>query len=309
MGDAMKWRKFLVCGVCLLALVACDSKKPETTTANEQAAPGAAPGAAMPGTPPESVREQPAANSVGRIQGKAKEVLKGGGFTYVFIAGQKGDVWVAVPETKVSVGEDCAINEGQVMQNFSSKTLNRTFKEIVFATGLEGKKAEHENAPHGGNVAAAPAAAGDIALDANMQKKGAGSSPPPSSPHAAVNEMTPGSGKAVVPLLDLKIAKASGENGFTVADIFAKAASLNGKKVKIKGQVVKVSPNIMGKNWLHLQDGTGDPAKNSHDLVVTSADKAEKGDIVTVEGVLAADKDFGAGYKYAVIVEDVTITH
>jgi len=304
MGEAMKWRNFLVCGVCLLALVACDSKKPETTVA-DQAAPNAVPGAPAP----ESGGEQHAATSVGRMQGKAKEVLNGGGFTYVLLAGEKGETWVAVPETKVSVGEACTIVEGQVMQNFSSKTLNRTFKEIIFATGLEGKKAENENAPHGGNAAPAPAAvAGDVALSPNMQKKGEGAPPAVSSPHAAVNETTPGSGKAVVPLLDLKIAKASGENGFTVADIFAKASSLKGKKVKVKGQVVKVSPNIMGKNWLHLQDGTGDPVKNSHDLVVTSADKAEKGDIVTVEGVLAADKDFGAGYKYAVIVEDVTIT-
>ena len=309
MGESMKWRNFLMCGVCLLALVACDSKKPETTATDQAAVPNAVPGVEPGAVAPESRVAQPAANAVGRIQGKAKEVLKGGGFTYVLLAGEKGDAWVAVPETKVTVGEACAITEGQIMQNFSSKTLNRTFKEIVFATGLEGKKAEHENAPHGGNAAVAPAAAtGDVAIDASMQKKGEASSPAASSPHAAVNETTPGSGKAVVPLLDMKIAKASGENGFTVADIFAKAASLNGKKVKIKGQVVKFSPKIMGKNWLHLQDGTGDPAKNSHDLVVTSADKAEKGDIVTVEGVLAADQDFGAGYKYAVIVEDVTIT-
>ena len=139
-----------------------------------------------------------------------------------------------------------------------------------------------------------------------MQKEGGGA--PTASAPAASGETAPGSGKAVVPFVELKIAKASGENGCTVADVFSKAASLNGKKVKIKGQVVKVSPQIMGKNWLHIQDGTGDPLKNTHDLVVTTMGKAEKGDIVTVEGVLAADKDFGAGYKYAVIVEDVAIT-
>jgi aspartyl/asparaginyl-tRNA synthetase len=123
-----------------------------------------------------------------------------------------------------------------------------------------------------------------------------------------MTDPSPGSGKAVVPFADLKIAKAAGATGYTVADIYGKAASLNGKKVKIKGQVMKFSPQIMGKNWLHLQDGTGDPQKNTHDLVVTSANKAEKGDTVTVEGVVAVNKDFGAGYKYAVIVEDVTIT-
>jgi hypothetical protein len=70
---------------------------------------------------------------------------------------------------------------------------------------------------------------------------------------------------------------------------------------------VKVNPDIMGKNWLHIQDGTGDLAKNTHDLVVTSADIAEKGAIISLEGILAADKDFGSGYRYDVIVEDAVL--
>jgi len=302
MGDAMKWRNFLVGGLCLVALVACNKQKPETKAA-DQAAAGAEGGI------------QQATNSIGSIKGKAKEVLAGGGFTYVLIAAEKGDTWVAVPQTKVEVGEVCSVAGagGQVMQNFPVKSLNRTFAEIVFAPGIEGKKAEMGEA-HGGEVAGAPAAAAPAgksaapagAFGAAMQKEG-GTAPAASAP-AASGETAPGSGKAVVPFVELKITKAGGENGFTVADIFAKGTGLNGKKVKIKGQVVKFSPQIMGKNWLHIQDGTGDPLKNTHDLVVTTTGKAEKGDVVTVEGVLAADKDFGAGYKYAVIVEDVTIT-
>ena len=300
MGDAMKWRNFLVSVVCLVALAACNKQKPETKGA-EQAAAGVEGGV------------QQEANPAGAIKGKAKEVLTGGGFTYVLIAAEKGDTWVAVPQTKVAVGEACTVAEGQVMQNFPSKSLNRTFAEIVFSPGIEGKKAEMGEA-HGGEAAVdpamKPAAAGTAApagaFGAAMQKEG-GPAPAASAP-AASGETAPGSGKAVVPFVELKVAKASGENGFTVADIFGKAASLKGKKVKIKGQVVKFSPQIMGKNWLHIQDGSGDPLKNTHDLVVTTAGKAEKGDIVTVEGVLAVDKDFGAGYKYAVIVEDVAIT-
>ena len=308
MGDAMKWRNFLVGGLCLVALVACNKQKAETKTADPAAAAGVEGGI------------QQAANPTGAIKGKAKEVLSGGGFTYVLIAAEKGDTWVAVPQTKVEVGEVCTVAGagGQVMQNFPSKSLNRTFAEIVFSPGIEGKKAEM-GATHGGEVAGAPAAAPTAksttppgaaapagAFGAAMQKEG-GAAPAASVP-ADSGETAPGSGKAVVPFVELKIAKASGENGYTVADIFSKGVGLNGKKVKIKAQVVKFSPQIMGKNWLHLQDGTGDPLKNTHDLVVTTAGKAEKGDIVTVEGVLAVDKDFGAGYKYAVIVEDVAIT-
>jgi hypothetical protein len=114
-------------------------------------------------------------------------------------------------------------------------------------------------------------------------------------------------GHPAVPLTKLKVEKSTAQNGYTVAELFAKRASLNKQKVTVRGQVVKVNPNIMGRNWLHIQDGTGDPAKNTHDLVVTSSDIAEKGAIITIEGTLAADKDFGYGYKYNVIVEDAVL--
>ena len=114
-------------------------------------------------------------------------------------------------------------------------------------------------------------------------------------------------GHPAVPFSKQKVEKSTAQNGYTVGEIFEKAASLNKQKVTVRGQVVKVNPNIMGRNWLHIQDGTGDPAKNTHDLVVTSADIAEKGDIISIEGTLAADKDFGFGYKYDVIVEDAVL--
>lgn len=272
MGDAMKKWRFLVSGLCLVALVACNNQKPENKTAVD-------------------VGNKQANASIFPIQGKAKEVLDGGGYTYVLIATTKGETWVAIPGTKVTVGEACTVTEGSVMQNFPSKSMDRTFNEIIFAPGLAGKNADLATAAPGGEAATKSATAEDF--DKAIKTEGGAA---------------PGSGKAVVPFADLKIAKASGGNAYTVADIFAKGASLNGKKVKIKGQVVKFSPQIMGKNWLHLQDGSGDPKKNTHDLVVTSMNKAEKGNTVTVEGVLAANKDFGGGYKYAVIVEDVTIT-
>ena len=63
----------------------------------------------------------------------------------------------------------------------------------------------------------------------------------------------------------------------------------------------------MGRNWLHLQDGTGDPMNNTHDLVVTTATEIGSPDVVTIEGVLSANKDFGAGYTYTVIVENASV--
>lgn len=70
---------------------------------------------------------------------------------------------------------------------------------------------------------------------------------------------------------------------------------------------MKVSSGIMGRNWLHIQDGSGNQKDGSNDLVVTSKDLAAVGDIVTVSGTLRKDKDFGSGYKYDVIVEQANI--
>jgi hypothetical protein len=100
------------------------------------------------------------------------------------------------------------------------------------------------------------------------------------------------------------IKKADG--GKTVEEIFAGKDQLNGKTVAVRGKVVKFSPEIMGKNWIHLQDGTGKEGTN--DLTVTTAAVAKTGDTVLVKGTLVANKDFGYGYKYDVIMEDATLT-
>ncbi len=101
-----------------------------------------------------------------------------------------------------------------------------------------------------------------------------------------------------------KVAKAEG--GLTVAEVFAQASKLSGKQVVLRGKVVKFNGGIMGKNWLHIQDGTGEAKTN--DLTVTTDATPEVGDTVVIKGLLTTDKDFGAGYKYAVIVEDATVT-
>ena len=116
-----------------------------------------------------------------------------------------------------------------------------------------------------------------------------------------------GSSSAIVPAAEVKVEKATGENGQTIEECFARAKDLDKKTVQVRGKVMKVSTMIMGKNWLHLQDGTGNPMSNTHDLVVTTQATPEKGSVVVVEGVLAANKDFGAGYKYDVIIEDAEV--
>jgi len=105
----------------------------------------------------------------------------------------------------------------------------------------------------------------------------------------------------------IKVEKAKGADAFSVSETYEKAGKLDKKTVVVRGKVVKVSKGIMGKNWVHLRDGSGDPAKGTNDLVATTQDLPKVGDVVTAKGTLYKDKDFGAGYKYQVIVEEATV--
>jgi hypothetical protein len=105
----------------------------------------------------------------------------------------------------------------------------------------------------------------------------------------------------------IEVAKAAGATGRTVAELYAERGDLDGKTVALRGKVVKYSAGIMGRNWIHLQDGTGDAAAGTNDLTVTSSATTAVGDTILVQGTVAVDKDFGAGYRYAVIVEDASV--
>ena len=228
---------------------------------------------------------QPAA-----VSGKVMQTLDASRYTYIRLEDEAGnETWAAVPQTQLEIGEQIELEGGIVMRNFNSKTLDRTFDSVIFATGV---------IRAAGNKSAQTQAAAMADSDVT----------PSGIPAHGITPQIPGSSHAPVSFPKLKVEKSTAQNGYTVGELFEKGTSLNKQKVTVKGQVVKVNSDIMGRNWLHIQDGTGDPAKNTNDLVITSADIAEIGAIISVEGILAADKDFGSGYKYDVIVEDAVLT-
>lgn len=121
--------------------------------------------------------------------------------------------------------------------------------------------------------------------------------------------MPPGmASAAAVNVKVAKVAKAEGADAKTVAEVWAARGVLKDKPVSVKGTVVKFLPSIMGKNWLHLRDGSGTRAKGDDDLTVTTADTVAVGDVVLVRGTVRTEKDFGAGYNYAVIVEEAKVS-
>ena len=104
-----------------------------------------------------------------------------------------------------------------------------------------------------------------------------------------------------------KVPKATGPDAKTVAEVVSGRAKLKDKPVTVRGQVVKLSKGILGKNWLHLQDGSGTEKDGSHDILVTSTELAAVGDVITVRGTVHTDVDVGSGYRYDVMIGEATL--
>ena len=105
-----------------------------------------------------------------------------------------------------------------------------------------------------------------------------------------------------------KVPKATGADARTVAEVVQGRTALKDKPVLVRGQVVKVNLGIMGKNWIHLQDGSGTAANGSNDILVTTQDEAKVGDIVNAKGVVRNDVDLGSGYNYAVLIQEAKLS-
>ncbi len=222
-----------------------------------------------PAPPPKAA---PTAQEDASLSGKVAETMNTGGYTYILLEKNGKKTWAAIPATEVKVGQEMTLQPGVEMQNFTSKTLNRMFESIIFSGGPLSKPSQT-----------------------------AGNKPENSQQHGA------GAAAASKPAEKISVEKATGPDAYTVNEVHEKIAALNEKTAVVKGKVVKVSGGIMGKNWIHLQDGTGDAALGTNKLVTTSGDLPAVGDIITMKGTIYQDKDFGAGYKYHVIMEKASI--
>jgi hypothetical protein len=205
------------------------------------------------------------------VKGEVLEVVPAESFTYLRLKTGDGEAWASVPKAQIKKGARVTIENAMVMNDFKSKSLNRTFP-VVYLGNLAGAKG---GALHGGGDA--------------------------QNPHA-------GAAKPV-DTTNVRVAKAKGENAMTVAEIVRQGAALKDKPVLVRGRIVKYNEAIMGKNWIHLRDGSGSAKDNTNDVLVTTVNPAKLGDIVTVKGMVHVDKDFGAGYAYKVLIEDATLEH
>ena len=198
--------------------------------------------------------------------------MDSGGYTYARLsAAGKDDTWVAAPQFDAKVGETVSVSLDMPMAGFESKTLKRTFPMLYFVSEVA-----RNGAPLTGAGGAAPSA------PSMASSHGGGAGTP------KVEKMDPPAG------------------GLSVADVFAKKATLGGKPVVVRGTVVKFNGGIMDRNWIHLQDGSGSAEAKTNDLTITTDAEVKVGDVVTMSGVVGLERDFGAGYAYDVILEKAT---
>lgn len=211
-----------------------------------------------------------------------QEVLQAGQYTYLKVKEGDDELWIAVNAVQAEVGKTYYYKDGMEMKNFHSKELNRDFPTVYFINEIST----------------------DPEMKANSQAISGHGQMGDMSGHNGMGDQ--GGMQGVKPQIEkqeVKVTPAAG--GITIADLYAKKDKYSGKSVKICGKVVKFSPEIMNKNWIHIQDGTEN--KGDFDLTVTTNATAKVGDIITIEGKVALDKDFGAGYFYKVIVEDASV--
>lgn len=211
--------------------------------------------------------------------GLVLEAFNVGSYTYMRLDMHGNEVWVACPPVELKEGDEVGFSGAMMMQDFHSKSLDRTFDKILFASGvrLVSASGKHPSVPE--------------------------VSPNAANPHTGLTSTT---AKSPAPKAPEPIDVKQLEGGTTIAKLFAERESLEGQEVSLRSQVVKFSPNILGKNWIRLQDGTGTAPNN--ELTVTSSETVEIGDELIVKGWVRSNVDIGAGYTYKVLLEEASFS-
>jgi hypothetical protein len=231
----------------------------------------------------EPVTDNPALASPvpdGAVRGTVLETMDSGGYTYVLMEAGEEKRWVATQQVAVAVGDVVQTTLGMAMSNFESASLNRTFDVVYFVDGLENLSSSRMPPMPEGHPAL-PLPEGHPIIDSAGEEQAA---------VAAVAEV------------------AELEPGQNIAWVYANKDTLAGQSISLRGTVVKYNDGILGRNFIHIQDGSGDAAEGSYDLTVTSNDTTAVGETVVVTGTVTLNKDFGAGYAFPVLVEDASIT-
>jgi hypothetical protein len=219
-------------------------------------------------------------------------------YTYLLLEDKTGEVWAAIPKTPVKTGDEITISNIAVMKDFHSKTLEKTFDLILFAVLSEGCPFKESE----GKIVS------EMPSSMMPGKMPPATMSPASMPHGALPAAMGGStkGSKAAPQ-DIKVSKAVGEDAYTIEEIYSKKEELSQKTITVRAIVVKFMPQVMGKNWIHIQDGTGSVEKGNNDIAVSTLETAEIGEEIIVKGTLGIDKDFGMSCAFGVLIEEASV--
>lgn len=203
------------------------------------------------------------ATGSGPVTGTVAETMDSGGYVYMKLeSGQ----WIAANSFEVSKGDRIQYGDAMEMNDFHSKSLDKTFESILFASSASLVSEDSvEKAPK------------------KLRGNGKGEKP------VVLQAPLPGEVKAL-------------PGGKTVAEIYAESDQLKDQVVSLRAKVTKINRNIMGRNWITLQDGTGTK------LVTTSQEVVAVGDLVIAKGTITTDIDLGRGYFYEVMMEEAVFS-
>lgn len=218
-------------------------------------------------TPNQETKTETSAPTQGQTpntnQGIIKEIIHTSSYSYLLVNNAGVEVWIAIVKTDFNIGETVYYKDALEMLNFKSAELNRVFEKVLFIQ----------------NFSKTPFTGEETKPTATQNKSN------------TINK------------IELKTPIKKKEGALSIATLFKERSVYAEKKVLVQGEVAKVNAGIMGKNWIHLQDGTQD-GDNYDMLITTQAENIKVGDVVSFEGILKLDQKFGGMYSYEVLIEE-----
>ncbi|MFP4469805.1 MAG: hypothetical protein ACLFPE_03940 [Bacteroidales bacterium] len=195
---------------------------------------------------------------------KVQEVIPTSVYSYLRVAEEDSEYWIAIRKADVTVGNTYFFKDAHRIEDFESKELGRTFETLYMVDALSDTPLEMQQAP---------------------QEQATGKRTPEKQISGSIEHI---------------------EGETSIAEIYKAPEAYSGKKITVRGKVVRYNDRIMGRNWVHIQDGTEHGGK--FDLTVTTNDVVNVGEVAAFEGTINLNRDFGAGYTYEVIMEDARLT-
>jgi hypothetical protein len=208
------------------------------------------------------------------------EIIQVDNYTYIRAREGTAEYWLAAPTIQTKIGDTLYYDGGMQMTNFESKELKRKFDKILFVDRISATP---------GNTTTAET---EVKLPADHVPVGDKVTKAPAT----------GSSKDTTQQ-SIKIEPA--KNGLSIATVLKDAKSYQGKKIIVKGKITKYTAGVMGKNWVHIQDGSSYNGK--FEIVITTSATLIDGEVATFEGVLTLNKDLGYGYFFEVLMEDAQV--